>query len=510
MSVRGGAVSGMTSTLITHQRAAVATTTVLAALGIALEVTVIYRAATQSITYDEAGTYLKFLRGSFTDVFTHYDASNHVLFTALARVSIGVFGESGFSLRLPSVIGAAGFFVAIAAVCRRLFGHGVLPVLAVATVALDPLVLDLMSAARGYGFAFSLLTIALYWLTLALDGDAARLPARWGGASVALGLATGAQLTFAIPAVALAVAAAFVRPTAATFDRRSMRQLPWLVIPGVVVAATILVVPLRHVPKGAFSYGAQGIGLWFTSMIQPVFDHRAPSWACAVPEPNARVPVVAAGVCVVLTAFIGVALFVAFRRGAADRQTPPMLARFTMLSSGALFLSLLQVFVMHAAFGFRYPQGRTALYMLLLFPIAASSAVAVLLELRPAGIRGRAGALLLAVVSVWFLSEFTVTYFYEWRFDAGTRRIVDIVAEHAERSGRPLRVWAGDLEPSISFYRAIERSDAIAPMPDADTPPAASYDLFVACSKSEREATATVGRWIYVDPVSAAVLVEKQ
>ena len=108
-----------------------------------LEATVCYRAVTQSITYDEAAAYLKFLRGPLTDVFTYYDASNHVLFTALARVSSAVFGVS--ALRLPSVTAAAGFFVAIVAVCRRLFGTGVLALLAVAMVALNPFVLDLIS-----------------------------------------------------------------------------------------------------------------------------------------------------------------------------------------------------------------------------------------------------------------------------------------------------------------------------------------------------------------------------
>src|SRR5437667_9108184 len=134
-----------------HHRRATLNTTVLLATGIALEATIAYRAATQSITYDEAATYLKFLQGSLTDPFRQFDASNHVLFTALARGSIGAFGVSQFSLRLPSVIGAGAFFVALALVCRRVFGFGIMPILAAATVALDPFVLDFMSAARGYG-----------------------------------------------------------------------------------------------------------------------------------------------------------------------------------------------------------------------------------------------------------------------------------------------------------------------------------------------------------------------
>jgi hypothetical protein len=478
------------------------------AIGIALEVVVAYRAATQSITYDEAATYVKFLRGPFTNVFT-YDASNHVLFTMLARASVAAFGVSEFSLRLPSVIGAAAFFVAIARVVQRLLGGGVMPVVAMATVALDPFVLDLMSAARGYGLAFSLLTVALDCLTLALDHDPERLPRRWGAASVALGLSASAHLTFVFPAVALAVTAALVRMTPDGFTRRWVRECSWLVVPGAVVASTILAAPLHNMRPGAWYYGAEHIARSVASLIQPVFAHRTPDWVCAAPGPDERVPVWAAAVCMAAVVPVVVAVPVAFRRAAADRRTSAVLARFTLLSAGSLLLTLVQVIAIHAAFGFRYPHGRTGLYLLLLFPMSASSVVAVLLDSPRNRMVGRAGTLLLALVSVWFLSEFTVTYFYEWRFDAGTRRIVEMLVDRAARSGRPLRVWADDLEPSVSFYRD-QHADAIAPMPDAGTPPVASYDFFVACSSSERELTMRMGTTLYVDPVSAAVLVESR
>ena len=68
-----------------------------------------------------------------------------------------------------------------------------------------------------------------------------------------------------------------------------------------------------------------------------------------------------------------------------------------MLLSSSVLLTILQLFVTHAAFGFPYPEGRTGLYLWLLFPMAASSAVAVLWNRRRAGILGGAGVVLLAV-----------------------------------------------------------------------------------------------------------------
>jgi dolichyl-phosphate-mannose-protein mannosyltransferase len=490
-------------------RAGIAGTAVLAAIGVALEVTVAYRAATQSITYDEAATYLKFLRGPFANVFA-YDASNHVLFTLLARTSIAVLGVSEFSLRLPSVVGAALFFAAVVLLCRRLFAGGLLAVLAMAVVAFDPFVLDFMSAARGYGLAFSLLTVAICCLTLALDQDRARLASRWAVASVALGLSVSAHLTFVFPALALAVTAALARATRDTLTRRSICECSWLIVPGVVVASTILAVPLHDVRPGVWYYGADRIARSVASVIQPAFDHATPAFACGAAGPGDRVSVLAAGVCLAAAVLVAVAVSVARRRGAGHQPAAPVLERFTLLCGGSLVLTLIQVVAIHAIFGFRYPEGRTGLYLVLLFPLAASGAVAVLLNSPATRMVGRGGALLLALTSLWFVSEFTVEYFYEWRFDAGSRRIVEKLSERSVRSGRRPRVWADDLEPSISFYRLVRRFDAIAPpLPDPRTSPMTSYDFFVACSTSERERTRRMGIDIYVDPVSAAVLVER-
>ncbi len=48
----------------------------------------IYRAATQSLVHDEAFYYDRFLHDGLSAVFTRYDASNHVLHTLLARLSL--------------------------------------------------------------------------------------------------------------------------------------------------------------------------------------------------------------------------------------------------------------------------------------------------------------------------------------------------------------------------------------------------------------------------------------
>src|SRR5580704_7068382 len=72
-----------------------------------------YRAAVQSITVDEATTYLSYVRGNWASIWTNYDANNHILYSILAQLSVRAFHISEFSLRLPTVIAGLFFIIGI-------------------------------------------------------------------------------------------------------------------------------------------------------------------------------------------------------------------------------------------------------------------------------------------------------------------------------------------------------------------------------------------------------------
>src|SRR5271157_1468700 len=86
----------------------------------------VYRAVTQSITTDEAFTYHRFVSQPFGGLLQPSDsnnANNHVLNSLLARVSIGLFGLSEFTLRLPSVVAGAVYLFAAYRLSFLLFGN---------------------------------------------------------------------------------------------------------------------------------------------------------------------------------------------------------------------------------------------------------------------------------------------------------------------------------------------------------------------------------------------------
>ncbi len=207
----------------------------------------VYRAATQSITRDEAVTFDRWVRPPLRDVLPQpYDPNNHVLNTLLIKRTVGLFRLSEFSFRLPSLLGGALYLWAVYRLSRRLLGTGPLFLAGVALLSLHPLILDYLSAARGYGMA---LAFWMWALELTLEGRNLNL------AGVCLGLSPAANLAFLWPAAALGIAFVAAR-------RASMAVVERFAIPAVVTGFILLVIPLSHAQPANLTDGAAGRSLY--------------------------------------------------------------------------------------------------------------------------------------------------------------------------------------------------------------------------------------------------------
>ncbi len=122
--------------------------------------TVVYRAATQSLTSGE--------RWSFA-----------------GRAVAGVFGLSEFSLRLPDAAGGLLFLAAVFLVCRLAFGDSGWLLLAVASSVLNPFLLDALSMSSGRGAGLGFFMLGAYFVARWV-ADGRTIPI---AAGVAFGLA---------------------------------------------------------------------------------------------------------------------------------------------------------------------------------------------------------------------------------------------------------------------------------------------------------------------------------
>ncbi|MGH9935780.1 MAG: glycosyltransferase family 39 protein, partial [Blastocatellia bacterium] len=73
--------------------------------------------------HDEVLTLVDFARAPLGEIVTSFPAKNqHMLYSVLARLSFGVFGESAWALRLPSALFGVGSIWALFLLGRRLVG----------------------------------------------------------------------------------------------------------------------------------------------------------------------------------------------------------------------------------------------------------------------------------------------------------------------------------------------------------------------------------------------------
>jgi uncharacterized membrane protein len=402
----------------------------------------VYRAATQSITTDEAFTYGQFVRPSLKQTLSIYDANNHVLNTLLAKASVTALPLSEFSLRLPSLLFGGLYFWAVYRLARRAFGSGVFFVMAVLLLSLNPLVLDYLSAARGCGMALALWMWALEFLLEYLDrapGGSRRLLNRAG---FCLGLAVAANLAFAFPVAALGGAfclTAIIRrwtPPATLAEQFG--------VPVILVAFLIAVLPVSHAEPENFYYGGASLRDTVHSLTvlsfyhtRQVIGHMSSGAIVAVLDPAA---------CIGLSALAALAVLAA---GAALRRGEKgSTAGLLLLVSGCMALGSALLVAAHLMVGMRYPLSRTALYFI---PIAtlAGLTLAARAKSRPAL---AAAGLVAAVIVAQYLTQFTMRSYGEWAGDAESDSVVQALIRDA--GGRPLSLAVGGAEePVFSFYR---------------------------------------------------------
>src|SRR5215471_5980309 len=206
----------------------------------------VVRAATQTVTPAEAWNYDRYIGPPWTESLKQYDSNNHFLNTLLVRISTARIHLTEFSLRLPSLIFGGLYLLAVYRLARRCFGGGGVFLAVVALLTLNPMILDAMSEARGYGMALAAWMWALELVLEALEEDSDR---KFNLAGVLLGLSVAASLAFAAPAVALIAAAAV-----------HCKKLPaHLAQLAGVTSFILLAVPLNHAEMSVVTQGAANL-----------------------------------------------------------------------------------------------------------------------------------------------------------------------------------------------------------------------------------------------------------
>lgn len=473
----------------------------------------VYRAATQSVTTDEAFSYNLLLNGSWSRLFGGYDAAHHVLYSVVAKFSITFFGLSELTLRLPALAACLLYLVAVYRLFHRLLPDSPFFLLPLALTTVNPHLMDFFSAARGYGLALALLLWSLNQSLTYLEAPHRSALRRTG---LTLALAASANLTLLVPAAACGILLAL----AMLLDPRLGEHLPsrgrvWFLIdnlflPFVLTAFVILVLPLTKARLDHFYFGASHLRESLQTLVDmSYFHHPLSAWLAGVlPGPGFWGPLwTTLAPIVIAAAFLASSLlaFRAVRAGGFTKLSFP--CRTLFFAGGTLSFSVLALLAAHHFAGVRLPYARTGLYFIPLL-IVTLTAMAAAVRHHPA-LRRALGCPLtaLGVLSlVQSAAQFQCNHFGEWRFDRSTKRIVELIRSEQFRAPRSaVRIGASWVfEPTLNFYRRRYRLEWITPVARGN--PDAEFDYYVLLSEDQAVASKRDLRILFADPFAGVLL----
>ena len=324
--------------------------TILAAVAF---VYVLLRAALVPVVHDEARSFQRFvLTGDFLPFRAAWDAGNHLLASALARVSYVALGPGLLPLRIWSVL-AFAVYAAYAWKIGRSIGSSTIRWSLWAALLFTPFVIEFFSLFRGYGLALAFLLMAIHHVAqFAASGSTRALLI----ALCAMALATFNSLSLLIMWCALVGGVLLL----IVFGRKEWRvmlaQAATLIVFGMLPLGFAAYYSVKLSQTGALYFGSE-LGLvhgTLASLADFVIGAK-PSWLLWM-----------------LVILVGLVVALSASRVSRTRDIPSLIA----FACAFLFLAdLCGRVVLGQGFGVLYPTDRTAMQLVLLFLILVASAI---------------------------------------------------------------------------------------------------------------------------------------
>jgi hypothetical protein len=147
----------------------------------------------------------------------------------------------------------------------------------VCVLSLNPLLLDLLSAARGYALALAFCTWTLYYM---LRGPT-QSPCQMLRLAILLALSVSSNVTFLF--IDAGLAAVFVG-TLLSDTRATVRSVAYFIIPGIVLTLIFIGGTIRHARRADFYFGLPSLARSARSLVHISLTERRKR----PPSPNTR------------------------------------------------------------------------------------------------------------------------------------------------------------------------------------------------------------------------------
>jgi hypothetical protein len=280
----------------------------------------------------------------------------------------------------------------------------------------------------------------------------------------------------------------------------------------IVTAFVLLVIPFTHAHRDDFNYGADTLWEASLSLVQASFFHQHEIGGSSelrggmVHFRDFLTFWIVPGVATVLAGWFAASIVTWLRVRRIRLLKEP--DRVALVVIGTVLVSFAGICIGHSAFGLRLPLGRTAVYFV---PLASLALLAFAARCFESGPLPRAVGIvvcLAAILSILaFLHGFTTEYYFEWRYDAGTKRIFSLLKEHGWEGPRAARLGVNSrLWPSSNYYRQRLGLDWIATVTNAPTRDG-GFDFYILLLPEDRATFERVKlKILYQDMVSGQEL----
>jgi hypothetical protein len=417
---------------------------------------VIARACIQSITIDEAASYLTFVGRS--QPFQWYPAeANHILNSALMRLFTSVFGLSHVTVRAPAMLGAAIYIGAAWYVCGIITDRVVIQWPVFACLVYNPFVFDFLVAARGYGLASAFLLCAVAIPAgQRLRGSSPAAACVACSAFVALSFASNFSFAFADLAVLV-----MVWLWTGSSERFNPRVLAAAILPGLLVTVLLSLDAVVHFPPGRLFDGATSLHQTLRSITEASLYELNPEIA------NPLVYAILSFLKPFLFPLLGVAVLsqavmLFFNRDEIKDTRTKWLLELAGVLAGAVVLTLTVHWLAFKIFHLLLPWNRTALFFVPLSTLAVAALAAL---------PNRVLTTIFYLFAIYFLFCLRLTYFKEWKYDADVKNMYYVVAyyNHTYCVEDVPSSWY--YVSSLNFYRKLSGHETLAPFESQDSPP---------------------------------------
>ncbi len=419
----------------------------------------IARASVQSVTMDEANTYLSFVNQTAPFQWFAFP-NNHILNSAMMRMFTTIFGVSHLTVRLPALIGGAVYVGVSLYVCTLLPARLALRLPLFLCLVYNPFVFDFLVAARGYGWAMALLLCAVVVPAASLRTGASPLKACAAcSLLVAFSFTSNFSFAFADFAVLLMVFLWIWRERGF-----SLRLLAAAIVPAVLVIVMLPLPVLLQWPPGQLYAGAMSLRQTFGSVIHWSLYEINPEVANTLMVQimqrleHRLFPVLGS---VVLWRLVLLLL----HRGNLRGEQARWLASLAAVLAGAAGLATILHWAAFHAFGLFLPLDRTALFYVPLCTLAVGITMAIPVESRAGLVSYWAGVSVFVLFALHFMFSMRLTYFGEWRYDADMNKVYGVLASynHNDCIDRVASNWV--YTDSLNFYRAVSGRESFPAFP---------------------------------------------